>query len=45
VVDVGERRDHEQRLVLERGAVGGQHVAGLLGVGGTGDEGEWHGTP
>ena len=32
------------RLRVERGAVGAQHEAGLLGVGGTGDEGERHGS-
>ena len=45
MVDVGERRHDEQRLRVEGGAVGAQHDAGLLGVGGTGDEGEGHGTP
>ena len=45
VVDVGERRHDEDRLLVERGAVGAQDEAGLLGVGGTGDEGEWHGVP
>jgi hypothetical protein len=42
VVDVGERRDHEDRVVVERGAISGQQVARLLGVGGPGDEGERH---
>ena len=45
MVDVGERRHHENRIVIERGAVGAQHEAGLLGVGGTGDERERHGVP
>ena len=45
VVDVGERRHDQDRLRVEGGAVGAQHEAGLLGVGGTGDERERHGVP
>jgi hypothetical protein len=45
VVDVRERGHDEDRLVLERGAIGAEDEAGLLGVGGTGDEREWHGVP
>jgi hypothetical protein len=44
VVDVGEGRHDEQRLVVQCRPVSGEHMACLLGVGWTGDEGERHGT-